>query len=103
MPWKGSLVCDDYRGDDALFRDGVTEVGCMAYARRKFHPMHENLRSEIATEALELFGALYDIERETEESGLDAEGRRELRERKARRVPEALHGWLERQLTQVPG
>lgn len=24
--WKGSVVCDDYQGYDALFRDGVTEV-----------------------------------------------------------------------------
>jgi len=100
--WKGSLVCDDYQGDDALFRDGVTEVGCMAHARRKFHALHENLRSEIAAEALELFGALYGVEREAQESGLDAEGRRELRARKARPVAEALHAWLERQLTQVP-
>jgi transposase len=100
--WKGSLVYDDYQGYDALFRDGATEVGCMAHARRKFHALHENPRSEIAAEALELFGAIYGVEREAQESGLAPEGRRELRTRKARPVAEALHAWLERQLTQVP-
>jgi len=33
--WRGSLVCNDYQGYDALFREGVTEVGCMAHARRR--------------------------------------------------------------------
>jgi hypothetical protein len=74
----------------------------MAHARRKSHALHENLRSEIAAEALELFGALYGVEREAQESGLDAEGRRDLRERKSRAVAEALHAWLERRLTQAP-
>jgi hypothetical protein len=36
--WKGKLVCDDYAGYKALFeKNGVTEVGCLAHARRKFH------------------------------------------------------------------
>jgi len=32
--WKGHLVVDDYAGYKALFGLGVTEVGCMAHARR---------------------------------------------------------------------
>jgi hypothetical protein len=56
--WKGALVCDDYTGYDTLFRNGVTEVGCMAHARRKMHALHENQQSAIAAEALELYGAL---------------------------------------------
>ena len=39
--WKGNLVCDDYAGYKALFIDGgITEVGCMAHARRKFVELH---------------------------------------------------------------
>ena len=34
--WKGQLVCDDYAAYKDLFRNGVTEVGCLAHARRKF-------------------------------------------------------------------
>jgi hypothetical protein len=100
--WKGALVCDDYQGYDALFRDGVIEVGCLAHARRKFHALHENQRSEIAAEALDLFGALYGVEREAQELQLDTERRRELRQRKARRAADALRAWLEQKLAQVP-
>ena len=32
--WAGKLVCDDYSGYKALFAAGVTEVGCLAHARR---------------------------------------------------------------------
>ncbi|WP_036517736.1 IS66 family transposase, partial [Nevskia soli] len=32
--WKGHLVCDDYSGYKASFTKGITEVGCMAHARR---------------------------------------------------------------------
>jgi hypothetical protein len=100
--WRGSLVCDDYQGYDALFREGVTEVGCMAHARRKFHTLHENHRSAIAAEALELYGALYGVEREAQDLGLDAEGRCALRQLKARPIADQLQTWLERQLTQIP-
>ena len=50
--WSGKLVCDDFSGYKALFDRGVIEIGCMAHARRKFHELYENQRSEIAAEAL---------------------------------------------------
>ncbi len=100
--WKGALVCDDYGGYDALFRGGVTEVGCLAHARRKFHALHVNHQSEIAGEALELYGALYGVEREAQDLGLEAEGRQRLRQEKAKPVAEALLAWLTRKLAQVP-
>ena len=46
--WSGKLVCDDFAGCKALFRDGVTEVGCMAHARRKFHELWVNHKSPLA-------------------------------------------------------
>jgi len=30
------LVCDDFGGYKVSFELGVTEIGCMAHARRKF-------------------------------------------------------------------
>ena len=78
--WSGKLVCDDFSGYKALFERGVIEIGCMAHARRKFHELHENQRSEIAAEALVFFGALYDIETEAREQQLDAIGRQRLRQ-----------------------
>jgi len=100
--WKGALVCDDYTGYDALFRQGVTEVGCMAHARRKFHHLLENEKSAIAAEALALYGELYGVEREAQELKLNDADRRDLRQRKAKPIAEALHAWLERQLARVP-
>ena len=37
--WKGKLVTDDFSGYKACFELGVTEAGCMAHARRKFHEL----------------------------------------------------------------
>lgn len=38
--WNGKLVCDDFGGYKASFELGVTEIGCMAHARRKFFELH---------------------------------------------------------------
>ena len=69
--WSGKLVCDDYAGYKELFKNGVTEVGCMAHARRKFHDLWANHKSAVAQEALTFFGALYDIERVASELDVD--------------------------------
>ena len=90
--WRGTLVCDDYGGYKALFEAGVTEAGCMAHARRKFHELWANHKSELAREALDLFGALYDVERLAAE--LDIEGRRRLRELRSKPIADTLHEWL---------
>jgi transposase len=91
--WQGTLVCDDYGGYKALFEAGrITEAGCMAHARRKFHELWANHKSETAHEALKLYGALYEVEREAAE--LDAEGRRRLREHRSRPIADTLHAWL---------
>ncbi len=100
--WSGKLVCDDFSGYKALFERGVIEIGCMAHARRKFHDLHENQRSEIAAEALVFFGALYDIETEAREQQLDAIGRQRLRQARARPVADHLRKWLIRYRSKVP-
>jgi transposase len=46
--WKGSLICDDFAGYKALIARGVTEVGCLAHARRKFFDLHAANKSQIA-------------------------------------------------------
>jgi len=88
--WRGRLVCDDFSGYKALFEGDrpATEVGCMAHARRKFHELHANHQSHIAGEALEYYGALYAVERKAKEQGLDAAGRRALRQAEALPVAE---------------
>jgi transposase len=100
--WAGRLVCDDYSGYKALFERGVIEVGCMAHARRKFHDLYANHRSEVAEEALRYFGSLYEIERLGKEQKLDAQRRRQLRQQRSKPIADALRQWLTRQRGQVP-
>ena len=100
--WTGTLVCDDYVGYKALFKKGVIEAGCMAHARRKFDELRTNNRSELAVEALELFGKLYKVEREAREQNLDAMGRARLREERARPTADLLHEWLVIHRLKVP-
>jgi len=100
--WSGKLVCDDYSGYKALFERGVIEIGCMAHARRKFHDLYVNHRSDVAEEALRYFAALYEIEREGRERNLDADARRQLRQQRSKPIAEALRQWLTRQRSQVP-
>ena len=99
-PWRGSLVCDDYGGYKALFAQGVTEAGCLAHARRKFHELWANHASKLGEQALRYFQVLFRIEEEV--ASTTAEDRRQLRQRKSRRVAAALHRWLLAQRQRVP-
>lgn len=98
--WRGKLVTDDYAGYKAGFAAGITELGCMAHARRKFHELHVNHQSQIAAQALELFGALYGVEREVAE--LAAHERVGIRQARAKPMAETLHRWLVAQRLRVP-
>jgi hypothetical protein len=90
--WKGKLVCDDFTGYKASFAGGVTEIGCLAHARRKFFDLHQNNSSQIAKTALEFFGELYGVEREVK--GLDPELRLAERRRRSEPIAAALRQWL---------
>ena len=101
--FKGKLICDGYNGYKPLFGRGVTEVGCMAHARRKFHELHVTGQSLISIEALELFQTLYAVEREIDEQfernqtpmPRDAQIVRQVRQEKAKPVADKLYAWLQ--------
>lgn len=40
-------MCDDFAGYKALFADHLTEVGCMAHARRKFRELWVSQKSPL--------------------------------------------------------
>jgi transposase len=90
--WKGGLVCDDFSGYKQLMAQGVTEVGCLAHARRKFFDLHAGNKSQIAHSALEQIGRIYDIEREVKE--LTANERQRIRQEKTKPMLDALHEWM---------
>ena len=98
--WHGKLVCDDFSGYNACFELGVTEVGCLAHARRKFHELWVNHGSQVGERALKFFGEIYDIEREVQE--LEPDERRRIRQQRSAKVADALHQWLEQQRKLVP-
>ena len=98
--WRGTLICDDYSGYKQTMAAGVTEAGCMAHARRRFHELWVNHSSTLAEQALKLFGALYDIEREIRE--VPADERLRVRQLKARPAADLLHAWLTANRQKVP-
>jgi hypothetical protein len=99
-PWKGKLVTDGFSGYKASFDLGVTEAGCAAHARRKFHELWANHGSQVGERALKIFQLLFKIEEEI--AALTPEERRRIRQRKSRRVARLLHRWLLAQRQQIP-
>ncbi len=90
--WRGNLVCDGFSGYKQLVAQGVTEVGCLAHARRKFFDLHVGQKSQVAQAALEQFGRVYEIEREVRVCS--AEDRQRVRQERSRPLMDALHAWL---------
>ena len=90
--WRGSLVCDDYAGYKAGFVSGITEVGCMAHARRKFFDLHVAAKSQIAGQACTYISQLYDVERDARHL-LPAE-RLQIRQRQSKPLAEAFKQWM---------
>ena len=90
--WKGGLVCDDFAGYKASFCLGVTEVGCMAHARRKFFDLHVSSKSQIAGQACVYISQLYDVEREVKY--LSADERLQVRQRESKPLADAFHQWM---------
>jgi transposase len=98
--WKGRLVSDDFSGYKACFELGVTEVGCMAHARRKFHELYANHASQVGEQALKFFGELYGVERAVQD--LPAHERTAVRQQRSKPVADALQQWLTQQRQKVP-
>lgn len=98
--WQGQLVCDDFSGYKASFKQGVTEIGCMAHARRKFHELHVADKSQIAAYALNQIAQLYALE--SQAKALNDDERRRLRQEQAVPILDELHRWLMDQRQKVP-
>jgi transposase len=84
--------------------DGIgrfREAACWAHWRRDFHDIWTSNKSEIAREALDRIGALYDIERDI--AGQPADIRLAARQKHSKAKVEALRVWAEAQLTRIPG
>lgn len=104
--FRGILQADAYRGFEALYErdaDGVQQIceaACWAHLRRDFHDVWKSTGSEIAKDALDQIGRLYDIERAIK--GLTADRRRDVRQEKSRPRVLAFRGWLDAQVLRIP-
>ncbi len=98
--WNGKLVCDDFAGYKASFELGITEIGCMAHARRNYYDQHAANKSHLAEQALHSIGGLYEVERHAKE--MSDEARWRLRQETAVPIAEKLHEWMLAQRELVP-
>lgn len=104
---SGILQADGYKGYGKLYGPGADgtsrfrEAACWAHWRRDFHDIWTSNKSEIAREALDRIGALYDIERDV--AGQPADIRLGARQRHTRAKIEAFRVWAEAQLLRIPG
>jgi transposase len=101
--FHGYLQADAYSGYDHLYKEpdrGVTEVACMAHARRKHFEAQSSdvMRSMVVLAYMHL---LYDVEREAREGKLDAPGRLALRQERSLPLLQDLKAYLERERPQV--
>lgn len=106
--FEGILQADAYSGFGKLYRTDaiagtvrVREAACWAHLRRDFHDVWKATGSEIAREALERIGALYDIERTI--AGQPAAIRKAVRQDKSKPKAEAFKAWCENQLRRIRG
>lgn len=95
--YRGVLQADAYDGYDALYETGrITEVACLAHARRKIHDEHARLPTELTTGTLRQIAALYAIEAEI--WGSPAQSRLASRKVKSRPLMQSLYEWMQEQL-----
>lgn len=92
--FKGYLQTDGYEVYDYFgSQQGITLVGCMAHARRKFHEALPNDKQR-AEHVLTLMQKLYDTERKAKEANLSHEQRYELRQQESVPVLAQLESWM---------
>jgi len=105
--FTGYLQTDGYDGYNAVVEaNGLTHVGCMAHARRKFSEAvkaqgkNKNKKRGKAHQGLALIQKLYRVEKQART--LTPEDRYGHRQRHARPILDALRAWLDEALPQVP-
>lgn len=101
--FRGYLQADAYSGYDQIYKEperGITEVACMAHARRKYFEAQSSdlMRSMVMLAYIHL---LYDIEREARDQAMDAAERLALRRARSRPMLEDMKAYLERERPQV--
>jgi transposase len=90
--WQGHLMVDDYGGYKHLFKQGITELACLAHARRKFFDLYAANQHPLAQEALQRIAELYQLE--SEAMNYSTQERQRWRAEHAKPRLDAMHLWL---------
>ena len=103
--FKGYLQTDGYAGYNAVVTaNGLTHIGCMAHARRKFSDavkaQGRNKKKGKAHQGLALIQKLYRIEKQSRK--LTAEERYARRQKHASPILAEIRAWCDDSLPQVP-
>ncbi|MEO5685877.1 MAG: IS66 family transposase [Burkholderiaceae bacterium] len=100
--WNGTLVCDDYKGYEPVFKIGARiEAGCLVHARRKFEELLKNGHaSQVAEEAVRRIGWIFWIERQARDA--PPEQRLAIRQDQTREHWDKLCAWLRTERALVP-
>ncbi len=99
--FTGHLQTDGYTAYNNLKNGAnITQLACMAHARRKFEHAKEN-DPELSKEALLMFHQLYEIEREAREQNLSSDDIKSLRQGKSLPVLKEMETWLNKKLNLV--
>ena len=96
--FSGYLQTDGYTAYNNLKNHtNITLLACMAHARRKFeHGQENNLL--LASEAMKMFQALYEIERHAKEASLSFDAIKELRQQESKPILDEMEAWLKVQI-----
>ena len=99
--WNGTLVCDDYKAYETVFKLGQRiEAGCLVHARRKFDELIKHGHSEVAAEAVRRLAWVFKVEHDAREAR--AEERLALRQQRSQAHWDGLHAWMRRERERVP-
>lgn len=99
--YQGYVQCDGYSAYRCLEEQGITLVGCMAHARRKFNDALKGLSKKEVTQKSKAMAALKFIKRlyiiEDEIKSLSIEQRYQVRQEKALPILSEFKAWLDAQ------
>jgi transposase len=99
--FSGYLQTDGYTAYNNLNNEAnIIHLACMAHARRKFEHALEN-HHDLATEAMNMFGTLYDIERYARDEKLSYDEIKELRQKESVPILKKMELWLKEKINQT--